>query len=110
MVARANQDLGCQVKPLTPDEWVALLEAAGLREVVANTHAIDTREEARGILDRYGRGGMLRVFRRMVSLYAKNANYRKFVRGLARKASRPTPWQSTSVTASTSARSDAHTA
>jgi hypothetical protein len=59
-----------------------LLENAGLRELVVRTHSIDTRDEARGILRRYGGRGMLRVFWRMVALYVRNPAYRAFVKGV----------------------------
>jgi hypothetical protein len=42
-------------------------EGAGLSEIVATTYEIDTQNEARGILRRYGLGGMLRVLSRIVS-------------------------------------------
>ena len=80
MVAWASQDLGANVKPLTSAEWVGLLQVAGLRDVVVNTYEIDTQEEAKGILGRYGWGGIIRVIRRMVALYARNPFYRSFVK------------------------------
>jgi hypothetical protein len=42
-------------------------EGAGLSEIVATTYEIDTQNEARGILRRYGLGGMLRVLSRKVA-------------------------------------------
>ncbi|MGB2895419.1 MAG: methyltransferase domain-containing protein [Anaerolineales bacterium] len=80
IVAWASQDLGASVKPLTSAEWVGLLEVAGLRNVVVNTYEINTQEEAKGILGRYGWGGMIRVMRRMLTLYARNPAYRRFVK------------------------------
>jgi ubiquinone/menaquinone biosynthesis C-methylase UbiE len=79
VVAWASQDLGANVGPLTSDGWVELLEGAGLREIVVRTYEISTRNEARGILRRYGCRGMLSVFYRMLSLYIKSPAYRKFV-------------------------------
>jgi arsenite methyltransferase len=80
VVAWAGQDLGASVKPLTSDEWLALLEGAGLREIVVQTREINTQNEARGLLRRYGCSGMLGVFGRMLSLYATNPAYRRFVK------------------------------
>jgi len=80
VVAWASQDVGANVKPLTSDGWAGLLEGAGLREIAVRTYAINTRSEARGILRRYGYGGMLRVLCRGLSLYAKSPAYRKFVK------------------------------
>ena len=80
VVAWAGQDLGANVKPLTSDEWLGLLEGAGLKDIVVRTHEVNTQNEARGLLRRYGFGGMLGVFGRMLSLYARNPAYRSFVK------------------------------
>jgi ubiquinone/menaquinone biosynthesis C-methylase UbiE len=80
MIAWASQDLGANVSPLTSDEWLGLLEGAGLREIVMRTYEISTQNEARGILRRYGCGGMLGVYWRILSLYARNPAYRRFVK------------------------------
>ena len=79
LVAWASQDLGANVNPLTSNEWNGLLEAAGLKDIVSKTFAINVKDEARGIYRRYGLGGMLTVLFRMLSLYTKSAAYRKFV-------------------------------
>jgi ubiquinone/menaquinone biosynthesis C-methylase UbiE len=81
VIAWASQDVGANVKPLTSDGWVELLEGAGLREIVVRIYEINTQNEARGILRRYGCGGMLRVLCRMLSLYARSPAYRRFVKG-----------------------------
>jgi len=80
LVAWASQDLGANVKPLTSSEWVGLLEAAGLREIVVKPYEINVQEETRGLYRRYGCGGMLGVLFRMLSIYVKNPAYRKFVK------------------------------
>jgi arsenite methyltransferase len=80
MVAWASQDLGANVKPMTPSEWVGLLESAGLREIIATTYPIKIQEESQGILRRYGCGGMLGVLGRMLRLYVRSPAYRKFVK------------------------------
>ena len=80
VVAWASQDVGANVQPLTSDAWTALLEAAGLRETTVRTYEINTQVEARGILRRYGWGGMLRVVWRMLLLYARSPAYRSFVK------------------------------
>ena len=82
MIAWASQDLGASVKPLTPAEWVGLLEGAGLSDIIAKVSDVSVRDEARGILRRYGLGGMLRAMGRTVSLYARNPAYRSFVKGV----------------------------
>ena len=56
------------------------MEGAGLREITARTYKINIQNEARGILRRYGRGGILRVLCRTLALYAKSPAYRRFVK------------------------------
>ncbi len=80
IVAWASQDLGATVQPLMSTEWVGLLEVAGLRDIVVRVSDINVRDETRGILRRYGLGGMLRVVGRTLALYAGNPAYRDFVK------------------------------
>lgn len=80
VVAWVSQDVGANVQPLTADDWVQLLEGAGLRDIVARTLEVDTREEERAILRRYGLGQVLRITGRMMSLYARSPAYRSFVK------------------------------
>jgi arsenite methyltransferase len=82
IVAWAAQDVGATVQPLTSDAWTGLLKTAGLKEIVAKTYAINAKDETKGILGRYGWGGMLCVMGRTLMLYAKSPAYRKFVRGV----------------------------
>jgi hypothetical protein len=82
VVAWVSQDVGGTAQPLTSDGWAGLLEGAGLREITVRTYEINTKEEARGILRRYGRGGMLRVAWRMLLLYLRSPAYRRFVKGV----------------------------
>jgi len=80
MIAWASQDLGANVKPLTPGEWAGLLQAAGLREIVQKIHNVNLQDESKGILRRYGCAGALGVMGRMLFLYLRNPAYRKFVK------------------------------
>jgi len=82
VVAWASQDVGANVRPLTSEAWVGLLEGAGLREITVKTYEINTQDEERGILRRYGWGGMLGVLSRMMLLYARSPAYRRFVKGV----------------------------
>ena len=75
----ASQDLGANVSPLLPEEWVLLMEKAGLIDIFYRTSTISTREESRGILDRYGWGGFLGSMGRAFSLYLRSSAYREFV-------------------------------
>jgi arsenite methyltransferase len=80
LVEWVSQDLSANAEVLTSDGWEGLLEGAGLREIVARTYEINTQDEARGILQRYGCRGMLGVMSRTLALYARNPAYRKFVK------------------------------
>lgn len=80
IVAWAQQDIGASVKPQTAQAWIELLETAGLREIVTQIDPIDAKEETKGILQRYGWGGMMRVLGRTLVLYTKSPDYRQFVR------------------------------
>jgi len=82
IVAWASQEVGASVSPLTREEWVGLLENAGLKDLIVRIQTIDVQDEAQGILQRYGLGGMLRTFWRMLKLYLRNPNYRSFVKNV----------------------------
>lgn len=82
VVAWVSQDVGGNAKPLTAQEWVGLMEQAGLKKVTAKVREVDVKEEAKAIFQRYGCAGMLRVWSRTLVLYATNPAYRDFVRGL----------------------------
>jgi hypothetical protein len=59
-----------------------LLEGAGLRDITARTYTIDTKEESRGIIRRYGCLGIGRILLRTLGLYASSPAYRRFVKGI----------------------------
>lgn len=80
VVAWISQDLGTSVKPLTPEEWTGLLEGAGLTEIFMEVSEISTKKETKGLVKRYGYGGMLKSLFRGFSMYASNSDYRQFVK------------------------------
>ena len=80
VIAWAEQDVGANIQPQTSETWTGLLQNAGLKEITIKTYTIQTQDEARGILKRYGWGGMLGVMGRMLLLYIKSPDYRNFVR------------------------------
>lgn len=49
---------------LDREEWVTLMEQAGLRKIVADVHRIDLRSEASGRVERLGIFGLLRLMDR----------------------------------------------
>ena len=87
--AWAAQDLGANVKPLTREEWTGLLETAGLEEIVVRTSEVNIRNEARGILQRYGCLGMVGVYARILRLYLRNPAYRQFVKRVRQAGATP---------------------
>jgi len=89
MVAWASQDMGANVNPLTSSEWVGLMESAGLKEIAVKPYKINVQDESRGILRRYGCGGLLGVLWRMLLLYLRNPAYRRFVKGVRKDGITP---------------------
>jgi len=89
MVAWVSQDLGAQVKPLTTEGWTGLLEGAGLTEIVVNVREVRVREEAKGLVRRYGYGGMFRSIYRGLVMYARNPAYRRFVKEVRQEGITP---------------------
>jgi ubiquinone/menaquinone biosynthesis C-methylase UbiE len=89
VIAWASQDLGATVKPLTADEWVGLLKGAGLQDISATVHEIDTKDETRGCLQRYGCRGMARILLRTLGLYLRNPAYRRFVKEIREQGITP---------------------
>jgi ubiquinone/menaquinone biosynthesis C-methylase UbiE len=82
LVEWASQDVGATIVPMTAEEWTGLLASAGLRDLVARIYPVNPQEEAKGALARYGLGGMLRIMSRMLILYTRNPNYRRFLKDL----------------------------
>ena len=89
VVAWVGQDLGCSAEPLTSEQWSDLLVGAGLADIVARTYDVDVRGEFGGLVQRYGCGGMLAIYGRMLILYARNPDYRQFLRNLRTQGIKP---------------------
>ena len=83
------QDVGATVQPVLADEWVSLLEKAGLTMIHSQYFSINTQVESKGILRRYGLGGMLRILGRTMRLYARSPDYRKFVKEVRERGITP---------------------
>jgi hypothetical protein len=64
-------------------------EGAGLNEIAVRTYEINTKDEARGILRRYGWGGMIRFVKRLLSLYARSPAYRRFIKAVRQEGIAP---------------------
>ena len=87
--AWASQDLGANVSPLLPQEWVSLMKDAGLVDIYHRVSRISTREESRGLLQRYGWGGFLRSMGRALGLYISSRKYREFLRSIREEGITP---------------------
>jgi len=82
--AWVSQDAGATVRALTQDEWTGLLQGAGLGELVVRIREVNPATEAKGLAQRYGRGGVLRTSLRAAGLYLRSPEYRAFVKGVRR--------------------------
>jgi arsenite methyltransferase len=87
--AWAAQDLGANVSPLLPEEWVLLMKDAGLVDIFQRTSTISIREESRGLIDRYGWGGFLGSLWRALGLYLTSQDYREFLRSIREEGITP---------------------
>ncbi len=87
--AWASQDLGANVTPLQPGEWIQLMEKTGLVDIFKRTSTISTREESRGILERYGWGGFLSSLLQAFGLYLRSSDYREFVKSIREEGLTP---------------------
>ncbi|MBU0492822.1 MAG: methyltransferase domain-containing protein, partial [Chloroflexi bacterium] len=59
LVAWVSQDVGSCVRPLAADDWMGLLENAGLQDITMRLHPVDAKHEAKLLTQRYGYGGMI---------------------------------------------------
>lgn len=84
LVTWASQDVGASVQPLAADEWVSLLKNAGLRDITQQTLPIDTKQEVKLLLRRYGYRGMIGSVFRALALYIRNPAYRDFVKSVGK--------------------------
>lgn len=80
LVDWVQQDVGATVTPQTAEGWQDLLVKAGFEDILVKLMAVDVKAEGRGILQRYGLGGMLSILARTLRLYLRNPNYRQFVK------------------------------
>ncbi len=89
VLAWAAQEVGATVSPLTKDEWASLLQNAELKDLVVEIQEIDVKDEAKGILARYGFTGLIRILGRTFKLYFRNKNYRDFVKNVSQSGITP---------------------
>jgi SAM-dependent methyltransferase len=64
--------------------WIALLEEAGLEDVVGSAHPVDIPQEAKGRFERYGCRGFIGVLVRALSTALRDRASRAFLRDVTR--------------------------
>jgi ubiquinone/menaquinone biosynthesis C-methylase UbiE len=84
-----KQEVGASVKPLTGEEWVGLLENAGLKIITSITRKIEAREETGGLIQRYSYSGMMRSLLNIGKMYLTNTDYRNFLKRVRKRGITP---------------------
>jgi ubiquinone/menaquinone biosynthesis C-methylase UbiE len=84
-----SQEVGATVTPLTGEEWTHLLEKAALNITMARTSEIKVSEETRGLVNRYGYGGVIATILRGAKMYLTNPSYRQFLRRVQKRGITP---------------------
>lgn len=79
--AEVTASFGGNLDVQSPEEWQALLEAGGLKDIVARTNEITVGSEFSNRIKRLGGAkGMARLWARMPSLLIKRPVYRSFIK------------------------------
>jgi len=84
-----SRQVGSSATPLLQEEWTALLNRAGFRDLSVEIQEVDIKDEAAGIMRRYGFFSMMRVLGRTFRLYLKNPSYREFAKDLKKDGITP---------------------
>jgi len=84
-----SSQVGSSATPLLQGEWTALLNRAGFRNLSVDIQEIDIKDEAGGIMRRYGFLSMMGILGRTFKLYLKNPSYREFARDLKKEGITP---------------------
>jgi SAM-dependent methyltransferase len=78
LIPYVKRSWGIEPDLLYAADWVQLLQAAGLREVVTRTYTFDARRESTQ-LKRYRVGDTVRMFYRTLSLYVRSKAFRRYM-------------------------------
>ena len=84
-----SRQVGSSATPLLREEWTELLNRAGFKDLSVEIQEIDIKEEAAGIMRRYGFFSMMRVIGRTFKLYLKSPSYREFAKDLKKEGITP---------------------
>ena len=73
------QDMAANASTFELEGWVRLLKQAGLELVSSHVQTMEIKDEARGLLQRYGWLDFLRMMVRGLAMYFQRSDYRQFV-------------------------------
>ncbi len=79
--ARRTWEIPTQIP--TSDEYVQMLESAGLKDVLAQVHRVESLRES-SQLSRYRARDMIAMFARTIGLYLRNPGFRRYMRARER--------------------------
>ncbi|MGC9348954.1 MAG: class I SAM-dependent methyltransferase [Anaerolineae bacterium] len=66
-------------KPLEEQDWVALMEGAGLEDIASTISRVDVRAEARGRLERFGCRSLLRILVQFIPALMRSRESRRVI-------------------------------
>jgi len=84
-----SRQVGSSATPLLSEEWSGLMEGAGIKDLFIEIQEIDVKDEAAGIMRRYGFFSMMRVIGRTLKLYLGSPAYREFAKDLKKEGITP---------------------
>ena len=73
------QDAAANAATLSAEAYGHLLEAAGLNIISQEVNSVNLKEEARGLIQRYGISGVIKSTLRGLAMYFQRGDYRQFV-------------------------------
>lgn len=79
LIAWFSQDMAAEASTMVFEEWIHLLEGAGLTPISWRKARIVLKDEVRGLLQRYGLSGLLRSSLRGIAMYLQRRDYREFI-------------------------------
>lgn len=65
---------------LAAQGWIALLEEAGLQDVVGDAHPVDIPQEGKGRFERYGCRGIMKVMLKTLTVFFQDRASREFLK------------------------------
>lgn len=85
----ASRQVGASVTPLLREEWTGLLDQARFTDLFVEIEEIDLKDEAAGIMKRYGFLRMMQIMGRTFKLYRKSPVYREFLKNIKQEGVTP---------------------